>query len=76
MKLLPNNRVYPQQSANMVLANHRQTSIWICGLAIVGVFWATAAVAQERAKQEVPFPGFPGLEKKASGEWWEIKKRN
>ena len=76
MKLPPNNRIYPQQSANMVLANHRQTSIWICGLAIVGVFWATAAVAQERAKQEVPFPGFPGLEKKASGEWWEIKKRN
>lgn len=34
------------------------------------------SMAQETSDSQVPFPGFPGLEKKASGKWWNVKKRN
>lgn len=29
-----------------------------------------------KQESELPFPGFPNLEKKATGEWWTIEKRN
>jgi hypothetical protein len=30
----------------------------------------------QAASEDLPFPGFPKLETKASGEWWKIKNRN
>lgn len=40
------------------------------------LLFVKSLTAQEQQNTDLPFPGFPNLEKKASGEWWTIKKRN
>ena len=42
----------------------------------LGGFGPTLEAQETTASKELPFPGFPRLELKASGEWWKVKERN
>lgn len=48
----------------------------VLGILMLGFLLADLARAQESTDSQIPFPGFPALERKASGKWWDIKKRN
>ncbi|MGI9519257.1 MAG: metallophosphoesterase family protein, partial [Pirellulaceae bacterium] len=50
----------------------------ICILQFAFLFClADSTCAQEpAASDDLPFPGFPRLETKASGQWWEVEDRN
>ncbi len=51
-------------------------AICILQFAVFGLYPAFTIAQEPATSGELPFPGFPRLETKASGEWWEIEKRN
>ena len=51
---------------------------WTGWVACLTGLWlaATGMAQQSHVDASLPFPGFPNLEKKASGQWWDVKQPN
>ncbi len=51
---------------------------WTGWVACLTGLWlaATGMAQQSHVDASLPFPGFPNLEKKASGPWWDVKQPN
>jgi hypothetical protein len=45
-------------------------------IAIASLLLCQGLLAQDEPATGIPFPGYPDLETKASGQWWEVSGRN